>query len=283
MISPSDLASELVSRLGMTGKPNLVDVAQRIGLRIQEVDSEGFEGSLVRALEGPKGIIAVKGSIREATRKRFTIAHEIGHYVIPSHRTLENVCTTDMVESWRQGNLVPELEANEFAVELLLPSKFVGRSLELASPSLRAITHVANEFETSLTATTLRFVGLTGLPCVVVWSEGKRARWYKGNSAFPFRLPKEILPCEGSVAHRLFEGDGNPSDFVEVPKESWLDQEEVGHVDRVLEHSVRLPNYDAVLSLLWFELRDSGDAEDSERLEELGPQGFTVGRRRWPR
>ena len=103
MTSPSELASHLLDRLGIQGKPDLAQIALRIGLRIQEVDAEAFEGSLVRALDGPKGIIAVKQSIREHSRKRFTIAHEIGHYVIPGHRTLENVCTSKMVESWRKG------------------------------------------------------------------------------------------------------------------------------------------------------------------------------------
>ena len=89
MTSPSELASHLLDRLGMQGKPDLAQVAQRIGLRIVEVDADAFDGSLVRALDGPKGIVAVKQSIREVSRKRFTIAHEIGHYLIPSHRNLE--------------------------------------------------------------------------------------------------------------------------------------------------------------------------------------------------
>jgi Zn-dependent peptidase ImmA (M78 family) len=283
VISPTEVAAELISRLGVSGKPELAEIAQRIGLRIQEIDADGFEGSLVRALEGPKGIIAVKRSIRERSRKRFTIAHEIGHYVLPTHRTLENVCTTDMVESWRQGNQKPELEANEFAVELLLPARFVEKPLELKRPSLRAIAQVANEFETSLTATALRFVGLTDVPCVAVWSDAGRARWCRGSAAFPYRLPKDAIPCEGSVAYRLFQGKEGSGDFVQVPKECWLDRELTANVDRVLEHSVRLSNYDAVLSLLWFELHESGDEDESELLEELDPQEFTVGRRKWPR
>ena len=68
MIAPSELASELTSRLGVSGKPDLVDVAHRIGLRVREVDAEAFEGSLVRALDAPMGIIAFKRSIRESTR-----------------------------------------------------------------------------------------------------------------------------------------------------------------------------------------------------------------------
>lgn len=283
MTLPSELASHLLDRLGIQGKPDLVQIARRIGLRIQEVDAEAFEGSLVRALDGPKGIIAVKQSIREHSRKRFTIAHEIGHYLIPGHRNLENVCTSKMVESWQKGLSHAELEANEFAVELLLPARYVREALRLNDPSLGTIGKVANEFEASLTATTLRFVGLTDLACVAVWSEGKRAQWYKRSDACPLYLSKEILPCDGSFAYRLFEGSNAPNDFAEVPAEAWLDRRDAGRVARVLEHSILLPNYDAVLTLLLFQLRDPGDEEDPPRVEDLDPEDFTLRRKRWPR
>lgn len=283
MTSASELASHLLNRLEIKGKPDLPQIAGRIGLRIQEVDADAFDGSLVRALEGPKGIVAINQSIREASRKRFTIAHEIGHYLIPSHRNLENVCTSNMVESWKKGLNEPELEANEFAVELLLPVQYVREPLKLNDPSLHTISQVASQFETSLTATTLRFVGLTDLPCAAVWSQGKKAKWYRRSDACPFYLSKEILPCEGSFAHRLFEGRDAPNDFAQVPPESWLDQRDSPKVLRVLEHSVRLSYYDAVLTLLWFELRDLVDEEDPPNLEDLDPEDFTLTRKRWPR
>lgn len=282
MTSPSELASHLLDRLEIQGKPDLVRVAQRIGLRILEVDAEAFDGSLVRALDGPKGIVAVKQSIREISRKRFTIAHEIGHYLIPGHRTLENVCTGGMIESWQKGLNKPELEANEFAVELLLPTRYVREPLRLNDPSLKTIGKVATQFETSLTATTLRFVSLTDLPCAAVWSEGKRAQWYRRSDAFRLYLSKEILPCDGSFAYRLFEGSNAPNDFAEVPPESWLDRRDADRVVRVLEHSVRLPNYDAVLTLLWFQLKDSVDETDPPNLDDLDPEDFTLRRKRWP-
>jgi hypothetical protein len=52
---------------------------------------------------------------------------------------------------------------------------------------------------------------------------------------------------------------------------------------RVLEHSIRLPNYNAVLTLLWFQLRDGGFDEDPPNLEDLDPEDFTLRRKRWPR
>jgi len=281
--SPSELALRLLDRLGIQGKPDLAQIAERIGLRIEEVDAQAFEGSLVRALSGPKGIIAIKKTIREPTRKRFTIAHEIGHYIIPGHRTLENVCTTGMVETWLENLLKPESQANEFAVELLLPARNVRGPLRLGDPSLDTIARVANQFETSLTATALRFINLTDLACAVVWSERNRARWYRKSKGLPFYLPKEILPCEGSHASRVAKGRDGQKDFAQVSSETWLDHRDADRVERVLEHSVQLPNYDAVLTLLWFHLKDETDNEDPATLDDLDPDDFTLRRKRWPR
>jgi Zn-dependent peptidase ImmA (M78 family) len=281
--SPSELAALLLDRLGIRGKPDLAQVAERIGLRVIEVEAEAFEGSLVRALDGPKGIVAINQSIREASRKRFTVGHEIGHYLIPGHRNLENVCASGMIESWQKGLNNPELEANEFAVELLLPARYVRGALRLNEPSLTTIAVVANQFEASLTATTLRFVGLTDLACVAVRSENRRVRWYRRSAAFPFYLSKEGLPADGSFAARLFEGRSVPGDFAEVPAKTWLDWRDTDRVVRVLEHSIHLPNYDAVLTLLWFVLRETEDEENPPTMEELDPEDFTLRRKRWPR
>jgi hypothetical protein len=142
---------------------------------------------------------------------------------------------------------------------------------------------VASQFETSLTATTLRFVSLTDLPCVAVWSEAKRARWYRRSDAFAFYLSKKILPCDGSFAYKLFEGGNAPDDVAEVPAETWLDRRDADIVVRVLEHSLGLSNYDAVLTLLQFQLKDVGDEEDPPNVEDLDPEDFTLRRKRWPR
>lgn len=283
MTFPAELASLLLEGLGIQGKPDLSSVAHRIGLRIREMDAQGFDGTLVRALEGAKGIIGVKQSIREFSRKRFTIAHEIGHYVIPSHRKLENVCTSKMVESWREGLYKPEIEANEFAAEFLLPGRFVREPLKLKNPSMRTISIVASAFETSLTATARRFADLTDLPCVVIWSQRKRVKWYRRSKSMPFYLPKESLPSEGSFAYKLFSRKLVPDDFAEVRPEAWLDRRDAERVAHLLEHSIPMTDYGAVLTFLWFELRYMPDESEDSTLDELAPEDFTLRRKRWPR
>ncbi|MEE8587154.1 MAG: ImmA/IrrE family metallo-endopeptidase [Acidobacteriota bacterium] len=255
-MTPSEqLASLLLARLGVRGKPDLQVIADRIGLRIREVDVDGFDGTLVRALDGAKGVIGVKRSMRENTRKRFTIAHEMGHYLIPSHRTRENVCSTKMIESWQPGLDSEELEANEFAAALLLPASLVRQPLGLSEPSLPRISRAAADFEASLTATTLRFLALTDLSCAMIWSEDGQARWWKASEAFPFFLPKGVLPARTSFAGKLFAGETAPNEFSPINPALWLKSRDVERVGLLLEHSVLLEDDGAAFTLLW---ADSG-------------------------
>jgi Zn-dependent peptidase ImmA (M78 family) len=270
------LAELLVERLSPNAVPDLNSIARQIGLRIREVEADGFDGTLVRAKEAAKGIIAVNSAIREFTRKRFTIGHEIGHYLIPHHRNLQNVCRSQDIERWHSGVASAEQEANQFSAELLLPRKMVGPLLGLSNPSLRRISEVAREFSTSLSATIYRYLDLTELACCMVWSESGRAKWYVHSDSFTLPLPVRELPSAESWAAKLFANQPVPNDLVEVPSDAWLNRWDTSRVRRVLEHSIPLPSYGAVISFLELELEATETVEkDNEALlEELDPNRY---------
>ena len=283
MTLAAELASLLLGTFNIQGKPDLATLCRRLGLRVKEVDSTGFEGALVRSKSAQKGIIAVKRAVRETSRKRFTIAHEVGHFVIPHHRLLGNVCGPQTVDRFDTELVKPELEANEFAAELLLPSKVVRSRFNLKEPSLADIRAVAREFETSLTATTYRYVDLTDLRCAMVWSQRGKAIWYRRSDAFPFHLRLSDLPVRHSIAGRLFAGEAVTEGPRKVSPELWLAVRDAERVNLLVEDSLLLPNYNAVLSLVWIAEMDAGGAssEDDELLSELDPQEFTLKRKRW--
>jgi uncharacterized protein DUF955 len=281
----ANLANYVAQKFLNTVPPDLTALCRELGLRIREVPAQGFDGALIRSKAGQKGIVAVKASIREKSRKRFTIAHEIGHFIIPHHRNLGNVCEERNIESFDSQLNGPEIEANEFASELLLPSALLRKRFNLAEFSLAQISAVAADFGTSLTATTRCFLTLTELPCAIVWSVNNCARWFARSDSFRFFLPLPELPANGSFAARIFRGESAPAELAPVPPDAWLDRQAAEHVDTLLEHSISLPNYNAVLTLLWaykMEPLPAGDGQEAI-LEDLDPEDFTVNRRRWPR
>jgi hypothetical protein len=53
------------------------------------------------------------------------------------------------------------------------------------------------------------------------------------------------------VCVQAIRGGGDaPDDFAEIPAETWLDRRDADKVVRVLEHSISMPNYDAVLDIV---------------------------------
>jgi Zn-dependent peptidase ImmA (M78 family) len=276
------LATMLREELKIKGKADLLLTAESIGLRIKEVKSTGFEGALVRDKKGNKGIIAVKAQVPELGRRRFTIAHEIGHFVIPTHRLLATVCKDFEIESWGKNLQDVEIEANQFAAEFLLPAFIVRNEIGSGVPSISRISLLAGEYETSLTVAVRRFVEFTDYACAMVWSQNGQARSYNRSERFTFFLPIKDIPRKQTYAGRLFSGMSAPNDFSPVDPQFWFDAADAQQIGLLLEQSVFLPNYNAVITLLWIQNPPEPKYED-ELLEELDPKSFTLQRKRWPR
>ena len=65
--------------------------------QIQPLTTEGFEGGLITDAEKSTGIILCNDS-SPYQRRRFTIGHELGHFLIPSHVLPDNekfLCSRD--------------------------------------------------------------------------------------------------------------------------------------------------------------------------------------------
>jgi hypothetical protein len=246
------LAGLLVERLGVRGKPDLSAIAREFGLRIREVDSEGFDGALVTASGQRGGIIGVKASLREATRKRFTIAHEIGHFLLPGHER-PSVCPPQTLEAWGLGVPKPELEANEFAAELLLPTKYVRSMLVHRFPDFPAIRRTAAEYETSLAAAVRKFLRLTDHVCAMVWSQEGQIVWSKRSEGFTLPIRRGRLNPATRAWDLLVSNSQIEPEFEERPSHLWLKSPGSAAVKRIFECSVFQPNYSAVLTLLWIE------------------------------
>lgn len=118
----------------------------------------------------------------------------------------------------------------------------------------------------------------------MVWSVSNRARWFVRSDSFRFFLPLSELPANGSFAARIFRGESAPADLAPVPPDAWLDRQAAEHVDTLLEHSISLPNYNAVLTLLWaYKVEPPARNDQEALLEDLDPEDFTLNRRRWPK
>jgi hypothetical protein len=197
----------------------------------------------------------VRASIREASRKNFTIAHEIGHFVLPGHENLSIACTATEVGDWAEGlaGKALEREANEFAAELLMPAKLVRAIVSRTKPSLAVIEKIAGEFSVSLSAAAWQYCEVASEACAVVWSADGAIQWVKRSSGFPFFLAINRPVQEGTFAAACFAGKKVPGRPRTVPTSSWSDAANLDSTVRLLEQSKALPTYRSVISMLWIE------------------------------
>lgn len=83
---------------------------------------------------------------------------------------------------WNNDN--PEHRANKYAADLLLPEfMFVPRAKN-REMTFETVRELATQFQTSLTATTIRLVELGSYPAMVVCSERARRIWFKKDQMF---------------------------------------------------------------------------------------------------
>jgi len=279
---PRAYAEAVLRKLGFREQvPDVEEIARRLSLDVEEEDLEGFDGCLVRPVGVPIGIIGVRRDIREVARKRFTVAHEIGHFLLPGHDQAEGVCTSRDLNRWSPAKHDYEQEANQFAAELLIPTEFAQRIIAGFTPSLDAVKETANKFGTSLSATGWRYCELTTARCAFVWSADGRIVWSKTSSSFGYPLYSRTEVGDGTGAFELFQGSSVSADPLRVCADLWLPAGRVASSATVLEQSMRLTNYNAVVSFIWIDDEIDRD-ETPELLDELDPEEFTINRRKWP-
>lgn len=157
-------AERLAEQMGEDTAPvNVKRVAQKLGLRVVEANlGEGVSGLLITG--GDDRCICVQAD-DHVNRKRFTIAHEIGHYHLKHqfkpgehvHVDRGNLISQRSIRS-SEGVDPMEVEANQFAACLLMPSGL----LRVAAAEIEGPLHdddvqeLADAFGVSEQAMTIR-------------------------------------------------------------------------------------------------------------------------------
>lgn len=160
---------------------------------IEALTIEGFEGGLITDEEKSAGIILVNEASPHQ-RRRFTICHELGHFLCPFHKPPTKdqfLCSSDdMGLTWagKEDRVAcMEVEANRFAALLLMPLPYFRKDLRVRRGlDLDAIVALAKRYDTSREATARRYVEVQDEPCAVIISyNGHILRFYRGDG-FPY-------------------------------------------------------------------------------------------------
>lgn len=129
-------ARDFVTRLGLYIDPpvRLSELCHFLNVTVYEAESDNLDGALLSYLEKEKikkRIIMVSKHV-SYTRKRFTVAHELGHLLL--HHTPVNF----LLNQGPISDPAREAEANAFASELLMPIQAMRRLAPL-NPNPRGL------------------------------------------------------------------------------------------------------------------------------------------------
>lgn len=157
--------AELLQKNNITGAPvDVAQIARGLNIAVRRTPSEDdLSGFLLR--QSGQVIIGVN-TLHHPNRQRFTIAHELGHFVLHQHDEVHIdravVKLRDRASS--KGEDPEEVEANGFAAELLMPEEFISEDLaRLTFTDLlddRGMQQLAKRYQVSVQAMTNRLVSL---------------------------------------------------------------------------------------------------------------------------
>lgn len=103
--------------------------------------------------------IFINESLYPPQRKRFTIAHEIGHYLLHGEKTILKVSKSkNLIFNYDSELKSVEQEANFFASELLAPKKVVIENLPNRTLTFNDIEIISSLFDISITSSAIKCI-----------------------------------------------------------------------------------------------------------------------------
>jgi hypothetical protein len=271
-------AHDVLNKLQISSLPvDPFSVANRRDIAHQEKSSlgPGISGCLMKVGD----VFGILYSSRFASEgfKRFTVAHELGHYFLPGH--VDALFGKGQQCHYSESGFISddkyEREADSFAAGLLMPKLLFKAACGKSGQGLEAIETLAGLCVTSLTATAIRFAKLCDEPVAVVCSMGNRIQfafmskplqdlrgitWIRKNSGLP----------AGTATANFNENEDNVRNAKRVVATSTLDTWfDGGSTAELNEEIVGLGDYGKTLTVLWADsLPEPEEVEESEERED---------------
>lgn len=254
---PELIAKKVLEECGLSGLMEL-DLSELIlgrGAFYKELPLRKKDGEIV-SFNG-RSIIQVNSNIEHIPKRRFTAAHELGHFEM--HRSIKPIFSDTESEllSWYQGG-VHEQEANEFAAELLMPSELFYNECEEYYFDHNLITYLADKFSVSKTAALLKFVKRGNHPICIICTQDNKMKWFRVSHDFRYFLEfeKDKTPPTDSVAYELFNSRKiyrNDELSQKIWQSTWFRSTSFTKNRPFFEYCLFIREYRYALSVVWEE------------------------------
>lgn len=158
-----EITYKILSELKMSKASDIrvLRIAEYLGVDVRSANLERDISGLFVVKDNKPYIRYSEHESKE--RKRFTIAHELGHFVLHKDISLfvdkkGEVLYRD--SNSRTGEIIREREANAFAASLLMPKKFIKDEIQNIPKDKDLIACLSKKFDISTQAMTYRLINL---------------------------------------------------------------------------------------------------------------------------
>lgn len=207
--TPKEITAEIFRQCkGLSFPIPLREIAKQCGIKnfISFDISTRPEGVLYADTNKDDAVVLYRKHPQNPGRERYSIAHELGHYLLPHH-------TMTKINGPEHSQL--ESEAFEFAENLLLPSHLLIPILEKQRPDLNLFKEIAVKAEMSFSATANRCCDLLAnlnTPSMLIKSKDNLCKYIRANK----------LAREWEDSLRINKGDSLP--LCSPKKENYIDE-----------------------------------------------------------
>lgn len=239
--------------------------------RIAELETEGYEGGLLTDDCKSNGIILVNRAAQSG-RRRFTVGHELAHFLIPTHKPVkegEFMCSREDMRRWsakeNDAYARMEVEANKFSALMLMPPPKLRPVIErLGDPSLAHVVEIARHFDVSKDSAARAYaeyhdesIAIAVIKDGVVQRVYKDVKFPKIGSVYGQTVPRDSLFHLPAARRRQL------SDVLENNAGLWLESD-WGKPLPTLYEQVMFQQEGFALIMLWTESRDDEEDEHDD-------------------
>ena len=202
------------------------EIAKAVGIvSIDAMPSEDVEGMLVANDGKSAGVIFYKES-SPLGRQRFTIGHELGHFLLLHHGSEQSCAPKDIKFVSSSSNLHKlEAEANQFSQLLLMPDPLIAHAINRDNPTMELLKSIADDFQMSFEAMANKCASFSERAFALIYSKDGVVRYcWKDWDRFPYWVPfkaGDSMPLS-SQAVTLSQPEETISDSVKVDPSEWI-------------------------------------------------------------
>lgn len=257
-------AKELLNEIGFDEISDLpMDIlVSGLGATLILTPLKNSDGKIIRG--NSKTLIKINSEIPYEEKIRFTIAHEIGHFLMHDKLNLDvhndNSNTLNWFKSTEQQAKrgVQEWEANDFASELLMPEEVFKKEIHRKKFSPDLVKQLSSKFKTSLTSVVYRLMSLDLYPLFIVSIHNNKVSYWNKSKNFWVKVKDitKLLPPEDSVAKEYIDADFN---FIYkenekaqiISKSVWFELNPSEADSDFYEYCIPTKQYKSIISVIW--------------------------------